>query len=92
MSNSTLPHLALATLDTNELSTVTGGQNKPKKEKSLGEKVNDLGKKVMEEAYKWGGEIGKIAEGARAGGVGPGLISPGITAKAVYDLERPSEA
>ncbi|MGE0551631.1 MAG: hypothetical protein AB7O24_31210 [Kofleriaceae bacterium] len=94
MRNPTATNLALATIDAAELSTVTGGQNKSKKEKSLAEKIQDGGKKFMEEGSKWAGEVDKIIKGGKLGGgsIGPGLVSPGITAKAVNDLQPSSKA
>ncbi|MGE0866963.1 MAG: hypothetical protein AB7P03_00265 [Kofleriaceae bacterium] len=92
MRNPTVSKLALPTLDAAELSTVTGGQNKPKKEKSLGEKIQEGGKKLMEEGSKWAAEADKLIKGGKLGGVGPGLVSPGITAKAVNDLQHASKA
>jgi hypothetical protein len=80
-------------LDASELSTVTGGKDdSKKKEKSLGEKIQEGGKKLMEEGSKWAGEIDRVIKGGKLGGVGPGLVSPGIISSATQALEKKSKA
>ena len=92
MRKTSATDLPLLTLDAAELLTVSGGENKTKaKEKSLGEKINEGGRKFVEEGYKWAGELVKIAKGSKLG-AGPGLVSPGIIAKANNDLAPASKS